>query len=76
MAFVSDLVNALDLSRESSLAATLRRMERNGFIALKGGGRGRSRVARLAPRGKLAAGIGGIPLLGTIPAGPLEEAIA
>jgi repressor LexA len=75
-AFVMDVVKMLRLRGESSVTRTLHRMERNGFITLKGGGRGRSRIVRLTPRGRLEASLGGVPLLGTIPAGPLEEAIA
>jgi len=75
-AFVADLVKALRLKAESSITATLQRMARNDFITLCGGGRGRSRVVRLTPRGRLEASIGGVPVLGTIPAGALAEAIA
>ena len=76
-AFVADLVRALGYAAESSLTATLRLMERNGFLALKGGGEhGKARVAMLTARGRFALGAGGIPLLGSIPAGPLAEAVA
>ena len=62
---------------ESSLTATLRIMERNGFLVIQGGGeKGRSRVVRLTAKARFALGAGGIPLLGTIPAGPLQEAFA
>lgn len=75
--FVSDLVRRLGYAAESSLTATLRIMERNGFLVIQGGGeKGRSRVVRLTSRARFALGAGGIPLLGTIPAGPLEEAFA
>jgi repressor LexA len=75
-AFVMDVVKALRLRGESSVTRTLNRMERNGFVKLKGGGRGRSRVVCLTSRGRAEAALGGVPLLGSIPAGPLEEAIA
>ena len=75
-AFVMDVVKALRLRGESSVTRTLNRMERNGFITLKGGGRGRSRVVCLTSRGRVEATLGGVPLLGSIPAGPLKEAIA
>jgi len=75
-AFVMDLVKALRLKGESSVVPTLRRMERKGFVKIKGGGRGRSRILHLTQRGRFAAAVGGIPVLGTIPAGPLEEAVA
>jgi repressor LexA len=74
-AFVMDVVKALRLSGESSVTPTLDRMSRNGFITIKGGGRGRSRVVYLTSRGRLEAALGGLPLLGSIPAGPLSEAI-
>ena len=80
--FVSALVEALGLKAESSLTQTLQRMERNGFLRLAGGGaRGRQRLIQLSPKGRLqvnATAAGGdlfLPLLGRIPAGPLEEAI-
>jgi repressor LexA len=76
-AFVPDLVRALGLAGESSLAPTLRIMVRNGYLALRGGGaQGRSRIVRLTPKGRLALSIGGLPLLGSIPAGRLAEALA
>lgn len=81
--FVSTLVNALGLKAESSLSQTLQRMERSGFLLLAGGGgRGRQRLVQLSAKGRLhvqTAFSGGqkllLPLLGRIPAGPLEEAI-
>jgi repressor LexA len=76
-AFVSDLVSRLGYAAESSLTATLRIMERNGFLVIQGGGeRGRARVVNLTAKARFALGAGGIPLLGTIPAGPLQEAFA
>ena len=60
-AFVMDVVKALRLRGESSVTRTLNRMERNGFITLKGGGRGRSRVVCLTSRGRLEAALGGVP---------------
>ena len=75
--FVADLLKPLRLSAESSLAPTLQRMARNGFVEILGGGaQGRSRIVRLTAKGRHALGIGGLPLLGSIPAGPLSEAIA
>lgn len=75
-AFVPVLVKKLGYAAESSLTATIRLMERNGFITIKGGGeKGRSRLATLTPRGRFALGGGGLPMLGAIPAGPLTEAI-
>ena len=75
--FISDLVATLELRAESSLTPTLERMVRNGFLILSGGGaKGRQRLAQISPKGKLQLGVGFLPLLGQIPAGPLEEAIA
>jgi repressor LexA len=80
--FVSALVNVLGLKAESSLTQTLQRMERNGFLLLAGGGaRGRQRLVQLSAKGRLQvkSSSGGLalllPLLGRIPAGPLEEAL-
>ena len=78
--FVSTLVETLGLKAESSLSGTLRRMERNGFLRLGGGGvRGRQRLVQLSPKGRLQLPAEGrpvvLPLLGFIPAGPLQEAI-
>src|SRR5689334_6825221 len=76
-ALVPDLVKALHYQAESSLTATLRIMERNGFLEIHGGGQRRaSRFLRLSKKGRLALGVGGLPLLGRIPAGPLSEALA
>ncbi len=74
---VPALVGALGYAAESSLTATLRVMERRGLIAIKGGGqRGKPRVVVLTAAGRQAFGPGGLPVLGSIPAGPLGEAIA
>ncbi len=71
-----DLARVLGLAGESSLTPTLRILEREGFATMRGGGsKGRSRVVRLTARGRYAVALGGVPLLGSIPAGPLAEAI-
>ncbi len=76
-AFVPDLVQSLGLAAESSITPTLRLLERNGVVSVHGGGsRGRSRVVRLTARARYGMGMGGLPLLGSIPAGPLSEALA
>lgn len=76
-AFVPDLVHSLGLAAESSITPTLRLLERNGVVSVHGGGsRGRSRVVRLTARARHGMGFGGLPLLGSIPAGPLSEALA
>ncbi|MEQ1861710.1 MAG: S24 family peptidase [Chthoniobacteraceae bacterium] len=75
--FVPELIEELGLAAESSLSPTLRIMERNGFVEVHGGGAGRAhRVVRLTAKGALAIGAGGLPVLGTIPAGPLAEAFS
>jgi repressor LexA len=76
-ALVADLVKALKLAGESSLTPTLQKMQRNGFVDVQRAGlQGRARVVRLTAKGRHALGIGGLPLLGVIPAGPLSEAVA
>ena len=75
-ASVGDLVDGLHLAGTSSLVPTLKVMERNGFIQILGGGtRGRRCTLVLTPKGKLAAGIGDVPVLGSVPAGPLTEVL-
>jgi repressor LexA len=76
-AFAHELVAQLGLAGESSLTPTLKLMEQRGFIEIAGGGKQRAyRVLRLTKAGKQALGIGGLPVLGSIPAGPLAEALA
>jgi repressor LexA len=78
-AYVPELVTALKLARPSSLTPTLRIMARNGFVDLPGkspGGKRRAQIVRLTPKGRHALGIGGLPLLGSIPAGLIAEAVA
>ncbi len=75
-AFTTDLVVSLGLAGESSLMPTLKRMEQSGFINIHGKGRGHASVVQLTPRGRFSVGLNGLPVLGSIPAGPLEEVIA
>lgn len=73
-ASVSDLAAGLHLAGPSSIMPTLEVMERNGFVRILGGGtRGKRRTVVLTPKGRAASGIGGVPILGSIPAGPLAE---
>ena len=73
---ISDLVADLNLAGASSIIATLKVMERNGFLRILGGGSPGKRCSIvLTLKGKTAAGIGGIPIVGSIPAGPIAEAI-
>lgn len=75
-ASISDLVEFLRLAGASSILPTLKIMERNGFVEIVGGGtRGKRINIMLTTKGKIAAGIGGVPVLGSIPAGLLVEAI-
>jgi repressor LexA len=76
-AFVPDVVKALGFAAESSLTPTLKILERKGLLVIDGGGaKGRSRVLRLTEAAARLFGGGGLPLLGSIPAGPLSEALA
>lgn len=74
---IPGLLTRLKLAAESSLTPTLKILERKGLLQILGGGaKGRPRVLRLTEKGRHAIGTGGIPLLGSIPAGPLSEALA
>jgi len=76
-ALVNELVHRLGLAGGSSLVPTLRIMQRNGFVTIRGGGgHGRDQFVRLTPKGRFAVAEGGLPVLGSIRAGPLEEAVA
>jgi repressor LexA len=74
---VKELADSLGLAGVTSLMPTLRIMERNGFVNTSGGGeRGKRRVVGLTPRGKATLSIGGLPVLGVVPAGPMREALS
>ena len=76
-ALVSELVRKLDLAGGSSLAPTLRIMQRNGFVSISGGGcHGRDRLVKLTSKGRFAIAAGGLAVHGSIRAGLLEEAVA
>lgn len=76
-ALISGLVRELGLAGSSSVVPTLRIMERNGFIVIAGGGcTGRDQLVKLTPKGRYAVAEGGLPVLGSIRAGLLEEAVA
>lgn len=71
---VSDLVRELNLAGDSSVTATLKIMQRNGYIHIHGGGtRGRRRTLSLTTQGRESLGLGGLRILGSIPAGPLSD---
>jgi len=76
-ALVPALVVALGYEAESSITPTLRIMERNGFLQILGGGQRRaSRFLKLTKKCRLVLGVGGLPVVGKIAAGPLQEALA
>src|SRR5437762_667081 len=71
---VGELVSELGLAGPSSLDRTLTIMKRNGFIQIHGGGNhGKRRTITLSSRSKALMGQSELPVLGTIPAGPLVE---
>lgn len=75
--FVPELVAKLGYAAESSITPTLKILERKGIVEIIGGGKQRAyRMVRLTPKGRGFLGMGGIPLLGAIPAGPLKEAVS
>lgn len=74
---VGEIAASLRMAGETSLTPTLRIMQRNGFVEIHGGGRrGKRRTVALTARGKTSLGIGGLPVMGTIPAGPLSESLS
>lgn len=78
-AYLPDIMRALKLAQQSSLARSLQVMVRNGYIRIHGhaeGGQRRAKVIQLTPKARHELGIGGLPLLGNIPAGPVSEAIS
>lgn len=78
-AFLPDLARVLNLAQQSSLTRSLQVMVRNGYLRLHGKPEGRQRraqVVQLTAKARHALGIGGLPLLGSIPAGLVSEAVA
>lgn len=73
---VADLVEELNFAGDTSITATLKIMERNGFINIHGGGkRGRRRIIFLTMQSKSSLGIGGLRVVGSVPAGPLIDVL-
>lgn len=76
---VPDLVAHLGLAGESSLIESLASIERKGYLTIVRMGRGQSRLVELTSLGLSAVPGGllaqGLPVLGTIPAGSLTEAM-
>jgi repressor LexA len=78
-AFLPDLARVLKLAQQSSLTRSLQVMVRNGYLRLHGkpeGAQRRAQVIQLTAKARHALGIGGLPLLGSIPAGLISEAVA
>lgn len=71
---VRDLAERMGLAGESSLTPTLHRLQNMGFVQIQGGVRGKPRIITLTQAGKAMNGFG-LPILGSIPAGPLSEAL-
>jgi len=69
-----ELLAELHLATESGLSDLLRPLRDKGFIEVRGGVRGRQRLIELTGKGRAQTGFG-VPVLGEIPAGPLQEAI-
>ena len=69
---VRELAEAMGLAGESSLTPTLHRLQIMGLVQIQGGVRGKPRVITLTRSGKAANGLG-LPILGSIPAGPLAR---
>lgn len=68
------LAEEMGLAGESSVTPALRALEMKGFLQVEGGVRGRQRFIRLTPRA-ISYLLEGLPVLGAIPAGPVQEAI-
>lgn len=69
-----ELLQELGITNVTGLGDLLRPVERKGYITIAGGVRGRQRHIELTPQGRMQSGLG-FPILGEIPAGPLQEAI-
>ncbi len=77
-AFLPELAKVLKLASQSSAARSLEVMERNGYIRIHGRpaeGQRRTQVIQLTDKARHLLGLGGLPLLGSIPAGFISEAM-
>ena len=72
----AQLAEELGLAGESSVTPALKALEKKGYLSIQAGVRGRQRALQLTPRGRQELKQPGIPLVGSIPAGPLKEALA
>ncbi|RYG73069.1 LexA family transcriptional regulator [bacterium] len=70
----SELMQRLRLQTISGLDDMLGRLQTKGFLLIEQPGKGKQRRFELTVQGKAITGLG-IPVLGSIPAGPLQEAI-
>lgn len=70
----AELMQSLNLATLSGLDDLLRPVESKGFLHVERPGKGRQRRFELTAQGRAQTGFG-LPVLGTIPAGPLREAI-
>jgi repressor LexA len=71
---IAQVMEALEIGRESSATRSLEPLIERGLIAVEGGGRGRPRRLGLTAQGRELLPLR-IPVLGCITAGPLREAI-
>lgn len=69
------LAEQLGLAGESSVTPILKALERKGYLNIKGGIKGRPRELSLTPKGKLVVQRPGLPVVGSIAAGAVKEAL-
>lgn len=70
----AELIEAMGVARESGLSDLLLPLQRKGYVQVQGGVRGRQRIIELTARGRAAMQLGA-PVVGTVTAGPLREAL-
>jgi repressor LexA len=72
---VSELARDMRYAGQSSVTPMLEALQRKGLIEIHGGTRGRQRQLLLTAQGKVLAGQTGLPIIGSIAAGPLSESL-
>lgn len=72
---VSELAWAMNYAGQSSVTPMLESLRRKGLIEVLGGVRGRQRQILLTPQGKALTQKPGLPVVGSIAAGPLGESL-
>src|SRR5687768_4178287 len=72
---VAELAKAMGYAGQSSVTPMLEALQRKGLIEIHGGRRGRQRQLLLTAQGKVLAGQVGLPIVGSIAAGPLSESL-